>query len=79
MMPSLMARPVKSRWSSGNPAPLPNLPSAFETFAQQLGLKEQDYADSRQLRAWCEENRNRCYVAERLLKQWGIRVADNEL
>jgi len=80
MMLSLMApRPVNSRWSSGNPSPLSNLPSEFETFANQLGLTEQNYADSRQLRAWCQENRNRCYVPEWLLKKWGIGVSDNEL
>jgi len=81
MMLSLMARrPVNARWSSGNPpTPRPNLPSEFETFAKQLGLTEQYYSDSHQLRAWCKENRNRCYVPEWLLKQWGIVVSDNEL
>jgi len=46
MMLSRMARrPGNPRWSTGDPpAPLPKLPSEFETFAKQLGLKEQNYA-----------------------------------
>ena len=80
MMLSLMARHSdNSRWSTGNPAPLPKLPSEFETFAKQLGLEEQSYAHSRELRAWCKEHRNRCYIPEWLLKEWGIVVSDNEL
>ena len=74
MMLSLMARrPGNPRWSSGNlPAPPPKVPGEFETFAKQLGLNEQNYADSPELRAWCKENRNRCYVPQWLLKQWGL-------
>jgi hypothetical protein len=81
MMLSLMARrPGNPRWSSGNlPAPPPKVPGEFETFAKQLGLKEQNYADSPELQAWCRENRNRCYIPEWLLKQWGILVSDNDL
>jgi len=26
------------------------------------------------IRAWCEQNRNRCYIPEWLLKKWGITV-----
>jgi len=32
------------------------------------------YISSRELRAWCEQNRNRRYVPELLLKAWGITV-----
>jgi hypothetical protein len=32
------------------------------------------YTSSRALRAWCERNRNRLYVPEWLLKEWGLTV-----
>jgi hypothetical protein len=32
------------------------------------------YASSAELRAWCEQNRNRLYVPEWLLEEWGITV-----
>jgi len=32
------------------------------------------YAASRALRLWCEKNRNRVYVPEWLLEEWGIDV-----
>jgi hypothetical protein len=32
------------------------------------------YASSRELRLWCERNRNRVYVPEWLLQEWGIAV-----
>ena len=73
-------RPVNARWSSGtHAAPLPNLPSEFETFVKELGLTEQQYADSYQLRVWCEQNRNRCYIPEWLLKRFGIVVSTTEV
>jgi len=44
---------------------------------RKLGLAEQNYATSVQLRRWCEQNRNRCYIPESLLKEWGIYVDPN--
>jgi len=32
------------------------------------------YIFSIELRAWCEQNRNRLYVPEWLLEEWGITV-----
>jgi hypothetical protein len=32
------------------------------------------YTSSAELLAWCEQNRNRCYVPEWLLEEWGITV-----
>jgi hypothetical protein len=34
------------------------------------------YTSSRELRIWCHQNRNRVYVPEWLLKEWGIMVDD---
>lgn len=54
--------------------PLLALPTEFEVRVRQLQLTAGMYASSRELRAWCERNRNRCYVPEWLLGEWGITV-----
>jgi hypothetical protein len=41
---------------------------------RQLRLTPEQYAVSAELRSWCERNRNRCYIPERLLKAWDIPV-----
>ena len=59
----------------GRPIPLPRaLPTEFEMRVRELQLTAETYISSRQLRAWCERNRNRCYVPEWLLEEWGITV-----
>jgi hypothetical protein len=64
----------------GNPnwgRPIPRAPARateFELRASQLQLTAGMYASSAELRAWCEQNRNRVYVPERLLEEWGITV-----
>jgi hypothetical protein len=37
-------------------------------------LDERAYDSSRELKKWCELNKNQCYIPESLLKQWGISV-----
>jgi hypothetical protein len=75
-----MAIPAALRRKRGNPnwgrptPPAPALPTEFELRARQLQLTPKVYASSRELRIWCEQNRNRCYVPEWLLKEWGITV-----
>jgi hypothetical protein len=32
------------------------------------------YTSSVELRTWCEQNRNRVYIPEWLLEEWGITV-----
>jgi hypothetical protein len=62
----------------GKPAqPVPTMATEFEMQVRQLGLSEQTCADSTELRTWCERNRNRCYVPERLLDVWEMRVDPN--
>ena len=53
------------------------MPSEFEMQAKRLGLTPDKYAGSDQLREWCKQNRNRCYVPEWLLKEWEIAVDPN--
>ena len=73
------ALPVTKR-KRGNPnwgRPIPSasvLPTEFELRVRHLQLTRRMYTSSRELRAWCEQNRNRCYVPEWLLEEWGITV-----
>ena len=46
----------------------------FEMQVKKLHLAPAEYAVSAELRKWCKENKNRCYVPERLLKAWNISV-----
>jgi len=81
-----MATPVvlpPAKRKRGNPnwgRPIPPtraIPTEFEIQVRQLQLTARRYAASRQLRAWCEHNRNRCYVPEWLLEEWVITVELN--
>lgn len=63
----------------GNPdwgklRPVFALPTQFEIEVARLGLKKSDYVASTALRLWCSHNRNRVYVPEWLLKEWGMQV-----
>jgi len=46
-------------------------------YTQELGLNEAEYVASLELRRWCDDHKNHCYVPEWLLKHWGMQV-DNE-
>ncbi len=62
----------------GHPIPLiPALPTEFEMRVRQLQLTAETYTSSTELHAWCDRNRNRCYVPEWLLEEWGITVDPN--
>ena len=62
----------------GKPAQsTPATATEFELQARQLGLTKQTYTSSAQLRTWCEHNKNRCYIPEWLLAEWGISVDPN--
>jgi len=54
------------------------MPTAFEEQIRRLGLDERTCVGSKQLREWCERNKEQCYIPEWLLKQWGISV-DSDL
>jgi len=77
-----MVRPTLTsvRWNSGLALrSLPAGPGEFELYARQLGLTEESYIHSHQLREWCEENRNRCYIPEWLLKRWKMLVKESDV
>jgi hypothetical protein len=56
------------------PPPLRALPTEFEILVKRLGLTKPEYVSSAELKHWCEHNRNRVYVPEWLLEEWGIEV-----
>ncbi|SPF36633.1 conserved hypothetical protein [Candidatus Sulfotelmatobacter kueseliae] len=75
-----MATPVVHTRKRGNPnwgRPIPCAPALateFELQVMRLKLTAEMYASSRELHIWCQQNRNRIYVPEWLLKKWGIPV-----
>ena len=54
-----------------------NMPTAFDQQVRKLGLNPRTCVASRELREWCERNKDQCYIPEWLLKQWGISVDAN--
>lgn len=72
--------PAKRRRGNPNwgkpPQPLRPLLTEFEIQVGRLRLSKTEYAASTQLRHWCEDNRNRRYVPEWLLRNWGLTVED---
>jgi hypothetical protein len=73
VLPATTRKRENPNW--GRPiAPLLALPTEFEMRARHLQLTAGMYTSSRELRAWCEQNRNRLYVPEWLLEEWGITV-----
>jgi hypothetical protein len=68
-------QPRNQHWASGRPAEIrAQGPTGFDEEVRRLGLDEQTYVASRELKKWCELNKNRCYIPESLLKQWGMSV-----
>jgi hypothetical protein len=72
-LPATKRKRGNPNWGSPIPS-APALPTEFELRARQLQLTAEMYTSSRELRIWCEQNRNRCYIPERLLEEWGITV-----
>jgi hypothetical protein len=56
------------------PQPLLALLTEFEVQVERLGLSRAEYVTSRELHRWCDRNRNRCYVPEWLLNEWGMEI-----
>ena len=54
--------------------PAPAVATEFETQVRHLGLTKQTCTSSVALRNWCERNKNRRYIPEWLLEEWGIAV-----
>jgi hypothetical protein len=63
-----------NRASGRPPENRPAETTGFEEQVQQLGLNERTCEASRELKQWCERNKDRCYIPEWLLKRWGMFV-----
>jgi hypothetical protein len=50
------------------------LPTEFEVEVTRLGLTKSQLVASTDLKRWCERNRNRVYIPEWLLVEWGMRM-----
>jgi hypothetical protein len=61
-------------WGQPQTAQLAAMPTEFELHAKSLRLTEKQYASSNELRVWCKQNKNRCFVPEWLLTEWGMLV-----
>lgn len=75
-MPRKRGNPAWGRGESFQKVP-PVAATDFELQVARLGLCREDYYFSDELRAWCQNNCDRCYVPEWLLKRWGIQVDPN--
>jgi hypothetical protein len=73
VLPVLTRKRGNPNWGRPIP-PAPVLPTQFELRVGQLQLTARMYTASLELRAWCEQNRNRCYIPEWLLEEWRITV-----
>lgn len=69
----LVKRPGNRNWGKMMPRQ-PIVPTEFELQVQHLKLSPKHYAESAELRQWCERNRNRLYVPEWLLEAWEMEV-----
>lgn len=75
--PFPLPQPKRGR---GNPnwgkplRPVPALLTEFEMEVARLGLTRSEYSASLALKRWCKHNRNRVYVPEWLLAEWGMQV-----
>ena len=68
-------RPKRGNPNWGKPPQLvPHIATEFELQVRKLGLTKKTFAVSATLRAWCEHNKNRCYIPEWLLEEWGMDV-----
>ena len=75
-LPAMTRRRGNPNW--GRPGgTVPAIVTEFEREVRRLGLTRETCAGSRELRRWCECNRNRCYIPEWLLEEWEIAVEPN--
>jgi hypothetical protein len=64
-----------ANWASGRVAGISQAePTGFDAQVQRLGLNAGNWDASKELREWCERNKNHCYIPEELLAKWGIAV-----
>jgi len=71
--PTSIRKRGNPNWGRPMP-PVPALVTEFEMLVRHLHLTPRMYTSSAELHTWCEQNRNRLYVPEWLLEEWGMKV-----
>ena len=71
---AIVRRHGNPNWGQPMPPGRPVLATQFEVQVRQLRLTPDAYLYSAELRQWCKENRNHCYIPEWLLDAWEISV-----
>jgi hypothetical protein len=72
-LPALTRKRGNPNWGRPIP-PAPALATEFQVQVTRLQLTAEMYTSSRELRIWCERNRTRVYIPERLLQEWDLTV-----
>jgi len=62
------------QWSSGGSINVAPSISEFDALVARLGLTEEQFADSAELKAFAKRYRNTKFIPEWLLDRWGYRV-----
>ena len=74
-LPGAKRKRGNPNWCQPQPlAAFPVLSTEFERHVKRMGLTKPEYISSAELKRWCERNRNRVYVPEWLLEEWGLQV-----
>ena len=74
-MPAMARKRENANWASRIVMHVRStMPTEFEKRMRELRLTKDTCAASDELRRWCTDNRNRCYVPESLLKTREISV-----
>jgi hypothetical protein len=72
-LPATKRKRGNPNWGRPMP-PVRAFATEFELQVRQLQLTAKTYTSSAELHTWCERNRNRFYIPEWLLEEWGITV-----
>jgi hypothetical protein len=81
MMSVVLPAKIRKRGNSNWGRPIPDgctLATEFDLQIRQLRLTAEMYASSAELRSWCQQNKERCFIPEWLLKEWDITGNPNE-
>lgn len=73
-LPVVRRRRGNPNWGKAQPLKSFSAATAFELQVRELGLSPEMYTTSRELKNWCERNKNHHYIPEWLLKAWNISV-----
>jgi len=74
-MPAKLRRRGNPNWGKPVlPSSVLRHPTEFDMQVRRLALTRDMLVHSTELRRWCAQNRNRCYIPEWLLDAWNLAV-----